>query len=491
MRNKYFILVLTFLCILVSQTSFGQDYNDLTDNSWGADGDIIGDDLDEVVVVNDYHEPDYSEYINADLYDPYNHSNDPIPVNFEEPEGDPVVNPTNPATPDPEVCTLSVCTKTGYEVNTALCACVPIPRYWYLDNDGDDYYASTMYQGEKPTGNYKETTKGDDCDDNDALKNGANCGYLNWYLDWDGDGYHSDTDQSVLSPGTGWVLTTKGVDCDENDPTKTTYCGDKMWYTDNDNDGWYANLKGSEESPGTGYIDYAAKPPKGQDCDDTKPSANNICAPIDDCAEIKKQRAIQKYKDMMAELQNPGTLTKHHETGYWQDSKGEYHQMEISGSNAVLLPKDRSTVQNFNHVHMDDWIDPVTGNVISSYPMPSNSDIYQVYNLYNNARANGLDLGNTYVGNISSLGSFQMRFIGNSDSITSAKVDLYLDFLTSPENREAYALSMSLYGDVAGLLAFIKEMGMSSNIALYQIEESGASKLELDTNNQAKKVPCN
>lgn len=289
MKNKYFILVLTFLCILVSQTSFGQDYND----SWGADGDIIGDDLDEVVVVNDYQEPDYSEYTNADLYDPYNYGHEPTPIEDEDPHNDdPVVNPTNPATPDPEVCTLAVCTKTGYVVDTNLCACVPVPQYWYLDNDGDDYDGGSLYQAEKPSGNYKASTKGGDCDDTNATKNGSNCGLPNWYFDNDGDGYHGDIQDSATSPGTNWKLATMGEDCDDDDPTRTTDCVTPVWFLDNDQDSYYAEMKQVNESPGDGWIKGT---PKGKDCDDAVYNKDNVCyTPLKDPCLKKSLDAILK-----------------------------------------------------------------------------------------------------------------------------------------------------------------------------------------------------
>lgn len=223
MRNKYFILVLTFLCIIVSQESFGQDYND---NSWDADGDVVGDPLDEVVIVNDYHDSSDDVDPNADLYDPYNYGNEPTPIEDDDPHNDdPVVNPKNPVTPDPEVCTLAVCTTPGYTVDSKLCACVPPPKLWYLDNDGDDYYSAMLFEGQKPSGNYKDTTKGFDCNDNDSTKN-TDCGTPIWYFDWDGDGYYSDIQDSDTSPGTNWSLTTKGQDCNDDIYSPNNICDD-------------------------------------------------------------------------------------------------------------------------------------------------------------------------------------------------------------------------------------------------------------------------
>ena len=45
-----------------------------------------------------------------------------------------------------------------------------------------------------------------------------------WYLDKDGDGYHSSQTTSKESPGDQWKTTTKGKDCFDNDINKTTDC---------------------------------------------------------------------------------------------------------------------------------------------------------------------------------------------------------------------------------------------------------------------------
>lgn len=265
----------------------------------------------------------------------------------------------------------------------------------------------------------------------------------------------------------------------------------KYWYTDNDADGWFANIKSATESPGKGWIDNDLKPAKGQDCDDTKPSVDNICAPIDICAEIKKQQADAKYKTMMAELEDPNTLALHHETGYWQDKKGDFNKMAISGTRGVAMPNDISSLQNINHVHMNDWVDPVTGISERSYSMPSPRDISKVYSIYDNSRTNSLDLGNAYVGNVSSLGSFQMRFTGTSDNLTVAESNKLIDLINSEEYDKAYEKAMLENGDVAGLLVFLRDTLKRTDIAVYQIEATGASKLELDATNQVVKIACN
>nr|WP_294925028.1 hypothetical protein [uncultured Flavobacterium sp.] len=212
----------------------------------------------------------------------------------------------------------------------------------------------------------------------------------------------------------------------------------------------------------------------------------------DPCDEIKKALADANYKAIMTELQSSATLSKHNETGYWQDNKGEYHPMEINGIRAAAMPDDVSTMENFTHAHMNDWTDPVTGTINESYPMPSAEDIAKVYALNYNSRSNGLNFANTYVGNTSRLGSFQMRYVGNPDDLTAVNFNKIYDAIKTQENEDAYKLVMKQNDDgVAGLLAVLRDILKITDIAVYQIETAGASKLELDTNNQIKKTPCN
>ena len=235
--------------------------------------------------------------------------------------------------------------------------------------------------------------------------------------------------------------------------------------------------------PPTGGI-IASAPPK--------PTAPPPTPKPDPCAEIKKALADAQFKAMMTELESPAALNKHNETGYWQDNKGVYHPMEINGNRAVKMPADMSTMENFTHVHMNDWKDPVTGVLEDSYPMPSPADIAKVYALGYNSNSNGLNLANTYVGNISYLGSFQMRYVGNSGDLTAVNFNKIYDAIKTQENEEAYKLAMEQNGDdVAALLAFLRDTLKITDIAIYKIEATGASKVELGANNQITKTPCN
>jgi hypothetical protein len=46
-------------------------------------------------------------------------------------------------------------------------------------------------------------------------------------------------------------------------------------------------------------------------------------------------------------------------------------------------------------------------------------------------------------------------------------------------------------GNMNGFFIFMRDTLKITDIALYQVDDTGAKKLELDANNQIKKTPCN
>lgn len=101
---------------------------------------------------------------------------------------------------------------------------------WYLDNDGDGYHASVKIANSKPSGNWKSSTLGRDCDDTNPYVNDGkgNCNVKIWILDTDNDGYHAagtEPVENIESPENNWKATTSlGIDCNDTDATKTTNC---------------------------------------------------------------------------------------------------------------------------------------------------------------------------------------------------------------------------------------------------------------------------
>jgi len=119
MKNKYFILALTFLCLLVGHSSYafgsGEDYNDDWYGGELDQVDIFPDDwgdTDPVIIINDY----------VDFDDPF--FDDPIEVP-EPPAPDP--DPDNDFdSPDDNGDTCTTTCPTGY--NLINCECVPVPK---------------------------------------------------------------------------------------------------------------------------------------------------------------------------------------------------------------------------------------------------------------------------------------------------------------------------------------------------------------------------
>ena len=150
---------------------------------------------------------------------------------------------------------------------------------WYLDADNDGYYTSLQIgarvQCESPGQGWKYTglLGGGDCNDNDPAINPATI----WYLDADNDGYHDKlyTGTPSCTPpldGRHYITTTKGPDCNDND---ATYNPETVWVIDQDGDGYYTG------TPYTGCLFIGANPGYVRktnqlpgDCDDNDPAVN-------------------------------------------------------------------------------------------------------------------------------------------------------------------------------------------------------------------------
>ncbi len=260
-------------------------------------------------------------------------------------------------------------------------SCV-LPTTWYLNADGDNYYASTQSSCSSPGAGWVNTApsggSGDCNDSNAAINPGAtenlcngiddNCngtideGRVNgctnstacnynpaatcdngsctfattWYLNADGDNYYASTQTACTSPGAGWVNTapTGGSgDCNDNNAavhpgatenlcngiddncngtidegrvngcTNSTACNYNpaatcdngsctfatTWYLNADGDNYYTSTQSACTSPGAGWVNTAPTGGSG-DCNDNNaainPGAAEICGNgIDDnCA---------------------------------------------------------------------------------------------------------------------------------------------------------------------------------------------------------------
>ncbi|MEO8236545.1 MAG: hypothetical protein ABI576_00455 [Flavobacterium sp.] len=434
MKNKYFILVLTFLSLLIGQNSFAQDWQDMGFDD--ATNDLIQDFEDQGGTVDYYdNAQDYADAVNNDDnpdndYDNgddnnYNDSNndntgvaywtDSSGINmYSDGEGrtyadmnnDGIFQPTevvddshnsgssnnssdddnddnNSDIYDGLLDTHNYDNDTGTQDDDQYpypddtnnnddtpTNDIPTPdapptrRAWYLDNDGDGYYISYVVAINKPDGNYKETSRGPDCDDNNYSKNlGTDCGWKIWYLDEDEDQYHSDETEQADSPGIGWVLTTRGVDCEESDPDITDQCRRKTWYFDGDGDEYHSNEMVSADYPGDGWFLTTM----GNDCNDMDPAKTVQCGPstCKGCLEDPVQNLINKPVLTQAELTK---LIKDLTGRYSVDSK--YNHV-LTTSNGIAY---KGTLTRLK--------DPSTGHSFYYFMPYTSGDLLKVGNQY-------------------------------------------------------------------------------------------------------------
>ena len=101
---------------------------------------------------------------------------------------------------------------------------------WYKDQDYDGYYSDKRTScgipqvRHEPQTYWRTSRFAEDCDDTDKTITKQP---VTWYLDNDDDGYHSEAIENCGKLGDNWKRTTKGEDCDDNDSTKTTDCEDE------------------------------------------------------------------------------------------------------------------------------------------------------------------------------------------------------------------------------------------------------------------------
>ncbi|PKP58641.1 MAG: hypothetical protein CVT88_06965 [Candidatus Altiarchaeales archaeon HGW-Altiarchaeales-1] len=139
---------------------------------------------------------------------------------------------------------------------------------YYRDADNDTYgNASNTLISDVPLSGYiSNTSKANDCNDNNASINPATV----WYIDIDNDTYGNSTNYTIncTKPAGNWTLTPG--DCDDNN---SATLGAKTWYNDSDNDG-YGNA--------ASHVTSCAKPTVGNwtnssmatDCNDNNASIN-------------------------------------------------------------------------------------------------------------------------------------------------------------------------------------------------------------------------
>ncbi|MGB3468120.1 MAG: hypothetical protein WBA74_22735, partial [Cyclobacteriaceae bacterium] len=180
------------------------------------------------------------------------------------------------------------------------------PNIWangeyYTDKDQDGYHdpdvAPLSATCQPPGDSYilLANSRGIDCDDEDGYANLPKT----WYFDNDGDNYYSRILVSCVNPGkeTGtidkWQTDSgNGEDCNDFNTDATI---SKNWYKDADDDSYYSDIvENICVNPGTATGEenlWKSDPGFGEDCDDTNPgkqtsNACNICGGSDDPVKI-------------------------------------------------------------------------------------------------------------------------------------------------------------------------------------------------------------
>lgn len=324
MKNKYFILAITFLCLLMGQSSFGQlDQGDFTgggrdnvlyqlDASTGLMNPIEGAELDTWKAENGMtYATDDTGNLYADINNDGHFDKDEAidwESNITNPTSDTTTNTSNTSSSssdsegswgswgggyaglstggsgggsNDDSNDVASSDNSGYPSVGGFGA---LPPYNYTGN-GDNGYPVTENNNPSPT----------NTNDPPLLFNGGNICVSNdptWYLDKDGDGYDDDTKTAATSPGSDWVQgMSKGKDCDDSiwSDDNINCTEKKPWYLDNDGDGWHSQVKQAKESPGTKWKDTT----NDIDCNDARYSLANDCSKADPCAEIQN---ILNYK---------------------------------------------------------------------------------------------------------------------------------------------------------------------------------------------------
>jgi hypothetical protein len=258
----------------------------------------------------------------------------------------------------------------------------------------------------------------------------ANGGLLNtttnpslpiWYMDHDGDGYHSSTQQKATPPGVLWRFSTKGEDCNDNDAAIHS-CSSTIipWFLDNDFDGYHAAVQPGTSKPTT-QGNWTSVMTKGPDCNDGVFSADNsacsapctititcptgqtlnvaICA-CENCNTIETAKAekvtklanITEAKTKILQLQSDAK-TKADETNFSinTDNTGVNTTTTIAGGagNTTAMTIG-ATTQVTAHAHSDNALR-------SLYAAHSPTDIYGLYDGYaaHNNYTNSITVGIT------------------------------------------------------------------------------------------------
>ena len=294
MKNKYFILVITFLCLLAGQSTYSQDWQDMGfDDATNA---LIQDFEDQGGTVDVYdNAQDYADAVNNDDdpnndYD-YGDDNNDSNNNSNDNDNTGVAYWTDSSGinmySDGEGRTYADMNNDGIFQPTEVVD--DSLNSGSSNNSGNDDDSTDIYDGLLDTHNYDNNTGTTDDDqyppddtptnnDNTTPEEPVTKKY--WYLDNDGDGYYISYLYALGKPSGNYKDLVIGFDCDDTDATKNegSDCGYRKWYLDADGDGYHSDETESVDSPGLGegWVLYT----RGVDCEESDPTITTQCWPL-------------------------------------------------------------------------------------------------------------------------------------------------------------------------------------------------------------------
>ena len=265
------------------------------------------------------------------------------------------------------------------------------------------------------------------------------------------------------------------------------------WYLDNDGDKWYDSKTppiNAVNKPEGKYIDIETS--LGVDCDDNKYHPKNNCSVLDPCALVKAQIANATWLNQLNILRGKTGLTN--ESGYAEQINTEpFFPTLISNGNDHLTFSITKNMIGYMHTHLDPYeITDPDGEIKEVKPiqMFSPDDIINFLDLLLKGRVTQKPLEDIYGVMVSSTGTYELKFTGNIDDVVIARVNI-----ASMKERKieaAYKKAMLKHKDnEGGFLDFIQNTFKLSGIELMAIgKDNSVSKVTKGVDGKGVKTPC-
>jgi len=275
-------------------------------------------------------------------------------------------------------------------------------------------------------------------------------------------------------------------------------CGTVVkWYIDKDGDKWYDKNAAPIESQYVPQGGSFIRDPLGPDCDDNDATKTTDCDP---CAQIKAQIANAAWIQKLNILKGKTALK--YESGYLEqlDTQSPFLELAPEGdsSDNLNFPITKTT-KGYMHVHTN----PYTriGNdgdekYIQPIHMFSPADIIQMLKLTANAYQNQIPMPDVYGAMVSSTGTYQLKFTGDTNMLlqnlsnTTAAMNTYKNKIERVDDVYKKAIRRNK-GNEGGLLDFMQTIFKINGLELFKIEDDNSvSKITKGTDGKVVKTPC-